>query len=78
MSKFPIERFGPLKKGSAKKLKALGDASSVVRKASTSSPTIDPGLENEDQTFGQIVGTLCMEFENVKTKGARQRQWQIA
>ena len=27
---------------------------------------------------GQIVGTLCMRFENVKTKGVRRRQWQIA
>ncbi|KAK1588121.1 hypothetical protein Q3G72_020019 [Acer saccharum] len=48
-------KFGPSKKGGAKKLKVLGDASFVVRKALTSSPTIDPGLENEDQTFGQIV-----------------------
>ncbi|KAK0580266.1 hypothetical protein LWI29_000101 [Acer saccharum] len=48
-------KFGPSKKGGAKKLKALGDASSVVHKASTSSPTIDPGLENEDQTFDDEV-----------------------
>ncbi|KAK0603671.1 hypothetical protein LWI29_007361 [Acer saccharum] len=51
-------KFGPSKKGGAKKLKALGDASFVVRKASTSSPTIDPCLENEDQTFGQIVASM--------------------
>ncbi|KAL5791231.1 hypothetical protein ACOSQ2_006119 [Xanthoceras sorbifolium] len=35
-------KFGPSKKGGVKKLKVVGNTSAVVRKASTSSPTIDP------------------------------------